>query len=310
MGIRLVKQGVINDNALDEFFKAYSKIENLHIEHEKELIKHKEELEAREKERKQKLNEIKNLLKELNLKSKQYKDKYRQIYLSLLRSKDDSNTELAQIEKEQESNTFQIKVLRNRLNQLNILDVNANDDLWQSNADRRIEEILSLGQIILMDKTKICSLSFKNPNTLAEFLEKQELEPRFIVLNSSLDDDEYFLFRKNLYCINSCDSYTLVEQQLLIKEYYFKHKNKFKRLQKEIRLYEKLELKNELSREPIPEEVRFIVWRRDDGKCVKCGNKEKLEFDHIIPVSKGGSNTERNVQLLCEKCNREKSAKI
>jgi len=64
------------------------------------------------------------------------------------------------------------------------------------------------------------------------------------------------------------------------------------------------------TREPIPEHVRFVVWRRDEGKCVKCGSKENLEFDHIIPLSKGGSNTARNIQLLCEKCNREKSDKI
>ncbi|MBU4140690.1 MAG: HNH endonuclease, partial [Candidatus Omnitrophica bacterium] len=52
------------------------------------------------------------------------------------------------------------------------------------------------------------------------------------------------------------------------------------------------------------------VWRRDGGKCVKCGSRENLEFDHIIPVVKGGSNTARNVELLCEKCNREKKDKI
>lgn len=60
----------------------------------------------------------------------------------------------------------------------------------------------------------------------------------------------------------------------------------------------------------IPSEVKLSVWRRDSGKCVKCGSRERLEYDHIIPVSKGGSNTERNVQLLCEKCNREKAAQI
>ena len=60
----------------------------------------------------------------------------------------------------------------------------------------------------------------------------------------------------------------------------------------------------------ISTEVRRAVWRRDEGKCVECGSQEKLEYDHIIPVSKGGSNTARNVQLLCEKCNREKAAKI
>ena len=53
-----------------------------------------------------------------------------------------------------------------------------------------------------------------------------------------------------------------------------------------------------------------MVWRRDEGKCVECGSNENLEFDHIIPHSKGGANTYRNIQLLCEYCNRSKSAKI
>ena len=66
----------------------------------------------------------------------------------------------------------------------------------------------------------------------------------------------------------------------------------------------------EHNREPIPQSVRIFVWRRDKGKCVQCGKSEKLEFDHIIPVSKGGGNTERNIQLLCESCNRMKSANI
>lgn len=65
-----------------------------------------------------------------------------------------------------------------------------------------------------------------------------------------------------------------------------------------------------LVREVIPEEVRIFVWRRDQAQCVRCGSQERLEFDHVIPVSKGGSNTERNIQLLCERCNREKSDSI
>lgn len=60
----------------------------------------------------------------------------------------------------------------------------------------------------------------------------------------------------------------------------------------------------------IPSEVRVIVWYRDEGKCKRCGSQENLEFDHIIPVSKGGSNTENNIELLCKKCNLKKSDKI
>jgi hypothetical protein len=66
----------------------------------------------------------------------------------------------------------------------------------------------------------------------------------------------------------------------------------------------------ERKRGPIPEAVRHAVWRRDQGRCVICGSQEKLEFDHIIPFSKGGSDTERNLQLLCENCNRKKYNKI
>ena len=66
---------------------------------------------------------------------------------------------------------------------------------------------------------------------------------------------------------------------------------------------------NEKSRH-ISQRVKDKVWNRDGGKCVQCGSNEDLEFDHIIPHSKGGANTYRNIQLLCEPCNRKKSAKI
>jgi 5-methylcytosine-specific restriction endonuclease McrA len=87
----------------------------------------------------------------------------------------------------------------------------------------------------------------------------------------------------------------------------------FEKNEKEKRKFERLKFKHEGTknkRERISEDVKMFVWRRDQGKCVECGGQEKLEFDHIIPVSKGGSNTARNLQLLCENCNRTKSDKI
>ena len=52
------------------------------------------------------------------------------------------------------------------------------------------------------------------------------------------------------------------------------------------------------------------IVRRDDYRCQH--RKEKLkddevEFDHIIPVSKGGSSEEHNLRLTCFDCNRDKS---
>jgi hypothetical protein len=59
----------------------------------------------------------------------------------------------------------------------------------------------------------------------------------------------------------------------------------------------------------ISDRVRRAVWLRDGGKCRACTSEENIEYDHIIPVSKGGNSGEGNIQLLCRKCNRKKRTK-
>jgi hypothetical protein len=101
------------------------------------------------------------------------------------------------------------------------------------------------------------------------------------------------------------------ELAVRIKHLVISHQRRFEKMRREVEAFENMEkLGSPNAREPIPDSVRLFVWQRDQGQCVKCGQRDKLEFDHIIPVSLGGSSTERNVQLLCENCNRAKGAAI
>ena len=49
----------------------------------------------------------------------------------------------------------------------------------------------------------------------------------------------------------------------------------------------------------------LLKLKLQHGKCVYCQTsiKEYYEVDHIIPISKGGSNESNNIQLLCKQCN-------
>ncbi len=61
----------------------------------------------------------------------------------------------------------------------------------------------------------------------------------------------------------------------------------------------------------IPTHVKLEVWARDKGKCVICGAKDELHFDHIVPYSKGGTSMKaQNIQLLCARHNLTKSSNI
>jgi hypothetical protein len=84
----------------------------------------------------------------------------------------------------------------------------------------------------------------------------------------------------------------------------------------------KLEIQDEASQEVvrdaefdhnriIPKDVKLTVFKRDKGKCVRCGAADGLHFDHVLAYSRGGSSvTPDNIQLLCARHNLRKGARI
>ena len=67
----------------------------------------------------------------------------------------------------------------------------------------------------------------------------------------------------------------------------------------------------------IPARVRRAVYARDAGRCafvgqngVRCSATSRLEFDHLVPVARGGRSTADNLRLLCRAHNRYEAERI
>jgi len=123
-----------------------------------------------------------------------------------------------------------------------------------------------------------------------------------ILKKGNMSQKIYSVYKDNVYKFDRAD-YSSEQMLLQINDLEEDEKRKFEYLKNKANFVQQ-------ERGPIPKSVQREVWRRDQGKCVECGSQYKLEYDHILPFSKGGNNTDRNIQLLCETCNRRKHNNI
>jgi len=68
---------------------------------------------------------------------------------------------------------------------------------------------------------------------------------------------------------------------------------------------------HQTTRKTISPRTRYKLLRRDGFRCQYCGKtaeQTELEIDHIIPISKGGSDGYENLITACIDCNQGKSA--
>lgn len=61
---------------------------------------------------------------------------------------------------------------------------------------------------------------------------------------------------------------------------------------------------------PIPSDLRWEIWQRDNFTCQECGARSNLSIDHIIPESRGGEMSFANLRTLCKRCNSRKGARL
>jgi len=129
----------------------------------------------------------------------------------------------------------------------------------------------------------ICEEQKKTPVRLFQYKERvlYYLHNHFYWDNSGLDDS---------------DVMTLIPQR---------ERREYKKLQT-ARSLMRAEAAGRPTRTSIPPEIRGAVFERDGGRCVKCGSNFDLQYDHVLPVARGGATTVGNLQILCSDCNRRK----
>jgi hypothetical protein len=137
----------------------------------------------------------------------------------------------------------------------------------------------------------------------AEMWQRSDKEPLKISTPWGLST---WCYKNTSFDANDCSDLTDEEIKLLIRDTIDRERRRIERL----RLQYAGGDPGKYRRIQIPDDVRVFVWQRDEGACAKCGSNRNIEYDHIIPVSKGGSSTARNLQLLCEDCNRAKRDQI
>lgn len=147
------------------------------------------------------------------------------------------------------------------------------------------------------------SLSVSSGQKVSQWVEWQKQYP--VQIASAMNGTIFYWWFQNEFWSVS-ENLTRDEVMCLINEQNLKFQ---RRISKAKAATASVQSDDVLSRSrAIPQEVKLAVWQRDSGQCVQCKSNKNLEFDHIIPFSLGRSHTERNIQVLCEECNRSKGA--
>lgn len=268
------------------------------------------------------------------------RDKQKELYDYCYRQERIKNWIVSEKFKKEESlmkNTNNLlKFYENRENHKTIIKKNVDKDWENLSLEERIE-LINVEEKRKLDADKKEKIRWEKIKLKQKELdEKREYDKRMKEENESLikqEDDRRKAEeqakrdqkeREEQERLEQLRKQELIEERKKQKDKEYKERIKQELLEKERKKYLESEAIQELidigklsdnfslqfDRISIPSHIREAVWKRDKNRCASCGSNQKLELDHIIPVSKGGSNTINNIELLCQNCNRKKSNKI
>jgi len=112
------------------------------------------------------------------------------------------------------------------------------------------------------------------------------------------------------------------KRRKILKKYYKNNKEKHKITQSKYRKTEQYKINHRkhvnkrraLMKNAFVEDVDYYeIYIKYNCKCVYCNKNltfDEVEFDHFIPISKGGFHEKKNIKSSCLKCNRSKGAQM
>lgn len=97
------------------------------------------------------------------------------------------------------------------------------------------------------------------------------------------------------------------KQKVYLKTARWRHKN-LERARESVRRYQARKFGSQIG------EVDYrVIWARDNGLCHICGTEvapNDVHYDHIIPLSRGGSHSMENIAVAHSTCNLRKNDKL
>lgn len=128
--------------------------------------------------------------------------------------------------------------------------------------------------------------------------------------------DKTIYYKNKNYLKNKDKKRQLAKERYQDEEWRLKHKervNKYYASEKgKLKNREKASKRRNIQSEVLADFTReqwIECLKEFDNSCAYCGAKENLEQEHVIPLSKGGGYTVRNIVPACKKCNSSKSNK-